>query len=256
MPTQRVAIPGALGHPLAGQLERPDPAAFPEPLAWALLAHCFTCGKDLKSLVRLARALAERGVAVLRFDFTGIGESGGAFEETTFSTHLGDITAAADWLRAQHRAPELLIGHSLGGTASLAAAREVPESQLVVTIASPSSTARFRETLERRVPALAEGGEGTITLGGRGFRLRRHLLDDLGEHRMHEAIAQLGRALMVFHSPSDESLELEQALAIFEQAAQPKSFVTLPGADHLLFSDERDAVFVADVVAAWVRRHL
>jgi len=256
MPTERVQLPGALGHPLAGQLERPDPAWFPKPLAWALLAHCFTCGKDLKSLVRLARALAERGIAVLRFDFTGIGESGGAFEETTFSTNLDDLVAAAGWLRAHHRAPEILVGHSLGGTASLAAARDVPESRLVVTIAAPSSTERFRETLERRVPELAEGGEGTITLGGRGFLLRRQLLADLGEHRMHEAIAQLGRALMVFHSPSDESLELEEALAIFDQAAQPKSFVTLPGADHLLFSDERDAIFVADVIAAWVRRHL
>ena len=256
MPTERVKIPGALGHPLAGQIERPDPAVFPEPLAWALLAHCFTCGKDLKSLVRLARALAERGVAVLRFDFTGIGESGGAFEETTFSTNLGDIVAAAGWLRVHHRAPEILVGHSLGGTASLAAARDVPESRLVVTIASPASTERFRETLERRVPVLVEGGEGTITLGGRGFLLRRPLLDDLGEHRLLEAIARLGRALMVFHSPSDESLELEEALALFDQAVQPKSFVTLPGADHLLFSDERDAVFVADVIAAWVRRHL
>lgn len=256
MPTRRVRFPGALGHELAGQLELPEPAAFPGPLSWALLAHCFTCGKDLKSFVRLARALAERGIAVLRFDFTGIGESGGAFDETTFTSNLGDIAAAARWLREHHHAPEILIGHSLGGTASLAAAHAVPESQLVVTIASPASTDRFRETLERRVPELAEGGEGTIDLGGRGFRLRRQLLDDLGEHRVHEAIAQLGRALIVFHSPSDESLELEQALAIFDAAAQPKSFVTLPGADHLLFSDERDALFVADVVAAWVRRHL
>ncbi len=256
MPSLRVRFAGTLGHELAGQLELPEPASFPEPLSWALLAHCFTCGKDLKSLVRLARALAERGVAVLRFDFTGIGESGGAFDETTFTTNLGDIAAAAGWLRAHYGAPEILIGHSLGGTASLAAARAVAESQLVVTVASPSSTDRFRETLERRVPQLVEGGEGTIALGGRGFRLRRQLLDDLGEHRVHEATASLGRALIVFHSPSDESLELEEAMRIFDAAAQPKSFVTLPGADHLLFSDERDALFVADVVAAWVRRHL
>jgi len=253
--TERLRFPGATGANLAGRLERPDGS----PRAYALFAHCFTCGKDAKAAVRISRALAERGIAVLRFDFTGLGESEGDFAGTGFSSNLEDLVAAADFLRSHYQAPQLLVGHSLGGAAALAAAARIPESRAVSTIGAPADTRHLRETLLARAPHLAEEPEteaAEVSLGGRRFRIGRGLLADLEEGRVEPAVAALGRALLLFHSPVDEIVGIEHARRLFEAAAHPKSFISLDGADHLLLADQQDSRFVAELLAAWSGRYL
>ncbi len=258
MPSVKSRFPGALGAALVGQLEWPpglpgQPAA---PRAAAVLSHCFTCGKDLKSLVRLARALAAHGIACLRFDFTGVGESEGDFAATNFTSNVGDVVAAAAFLRTERLVPAVLIGHSLGGAATLVAAQDVPECRLVATIAAPGDTAPFRETLLRLAPGLAAGGTGEIVLGGRRFPVSPALLDDLLAHDVRAAAASLGRALLVFQSPQDETVDPAAGQALFAAAREPKSFISLDGADHLMLDSEPDTRFIADVIAAWVARHI
>ncbi len=250
--TLRVEFPGALGHELAARLEMPEGP----PRAFALFAHCFSCSKDLKAVPRVTRRLAEYGIAVLRFDFTGLGESEGDFAETNFSSNLFDLLAAADYLRREHSAPQLIIGHSLGGAAVLAAANRVPESRAVATIAAPSSTQHLHDVLVELSPDLASGGEAEVHLGGQPFRVTRQFLDDLNEQRLDHAIENLGRPLLVLHSPTDNVVGIEHARHIFEHARHPKSFVSLDGADHLLVRNPRDAHFVAEVLAAWAGRYL
>lgn len=251
MRTKRHDIPGAHGHPLAARLDEPDG----EPRAYALYAHCFTCGKDVLAARRIAQELTEHGIAVLRFDFTGIGASGGDFADTNFSTNVDDLLAAAAYLRTHFTAPQLLIGHSLGGTAVLAAAEHLPEAKAVVTIASPGhpsfATSTFSEHLER----IAEAGEAHVELAGRPFRIRQQFVDDAGSHSLRDKIAGLRKALLVMHAPGDDTVPLSQAMEIFGPAKHPKSFVSLDDADHLLTRRE-DTAYVADVIAAWSRRYL
>lgn len=250
--TQRLEFPGALGHPLAARLDSPAVT----PRAYALLAHCFTCTKDLKSAVWIARTLVHHSIAVLRFDFTGIGESGGAFEETNFSSNVGDLTAAADFLRRRFRAPALLVGHSLGGTASLVAAEEIPECRAVVTLASPSDTEHFRQTVLTQAPDLAHRGKGVMDVGGVAYPVRRQLLEDLEHQHVQEHIRTLGRALLVIHSQGDETIPIEHAERIFAAARHPKAFVSLGAADHLLLQDREDAPRVGELIASWAALHL
>ncbi|MCE5246573.1 alpha/beta hydrolase [bacterium] len=250
MGTTTVRFPGGTGAWLVGKLERPDG---PE-RATALFAHCFTCGKDLKSIVRLTRELAARGVASLRFDFSGVGESEGDFAETSFSTNVADILAAADFLRGRGLAPALLVGHSLGGTATLAAAGRVAEARLVATIAAVSRADHFRETLLRLAPELPTAGRAEIVLGGRRVALGPRLLDGLDQRRLDEEIAALGKPLLVFHSPQDETVPFAEAERIFALARPPKSFLCLDGADHLLLRAEKDVRYVAAVLAAALER--
>lgn len=251
MRTKRHDIPGSHGHPLAARLDAPDG----EPRAYALYAHCFTCGKDVLAARRIAQELTEHGIAVLRFDFTGIGASGGDFADTNFSTNVDDLLAAAAYLRTHFTAPQLLIGHSLGGTAVLAAAEHLPEAKAVVTIASPGhpsfATSTFSEHLER----IAEAGEAHVELAGRPFRIRQQFVDDAGSHSLRDKIAGLRKALLVMHAPGDDTVPLSQAMEIFGPAKHPKSFVSLDDADHLLTRRE-DTAYVADVIAAWSRRYL
>jgi len=247
--SEHVRFPGALGATLAGRVDRPDG----EPAAWALFAHCFTCGKDIRSLGRLARTLAGHGVGVLRFDFTGIGASEGEFAGTTFSSNLDDLVAAADFMRRTLAAPALLLGHSLGGAAALAAARRIPEARAVAVIAAPADTSRFRENLARRFPELATTGEAELDLGSGRYRISRALLDDLARHDLEADAASLGRPLLVFHSPDDRTVPVVEGERLFAAAIQPKAFLALPGADHLLLAREDDARFVGDTLAAWLR---
>ncbi len=251
--TDRVRFEGALGERLAARLELPDG----EPRAFALFAHCFTCSKDLKAVVRISRALAERGIGVFRFDFTGLGESEGDFADTDFSSNLEDLVAAASYLGERWGGPEILVGHSLGGVAVLAAAKRVPSARLVATIGAPSDTDHLRRTLLERAPELADApgsAEAEIDLAGRRIRVRRQLLDDLARQNVEDAIGELGLPLLIFHSPVDQVVGIDHARRIYQAAKHPKSFVSLDGADHLLLDRPADARFVGEVLSAWASR--
>lgn len=250
MRVERIRFPGVSGHQLAGRLELPPGA----PRTTVLMAHCFTCSKDLRAAGWMSRHLVAAGIATMRFDFAGIGDSEGDFESTNFSTNLEDLAAAADWLRGEGLPASVLLGHSLGGAAVLAAAPELPEVRLVVTLAAPSTTTRFRAKLMARLPALAAGEAAEIVLGGQRFRITLQLLDDLDGHRLEDSISRLGKELLVIHSPSDETVSFEEGERIFALAKPPKSFLCLPGADHLLLTNPADARQVSAWLAAWVTR--
>lgn len=246
-----VRFPGAMGTDLAASLDLPSS----EPRAFAIFAHCFTCSKDTLAASRISAALATHGIAVLRFDFTGLGGSEGDFANTNFSSNLDDLVAAADWMRKHHRAPAILIGHSLGGAAVLAAAREIPEAAAIATIGAPFDPAHVRHLLTPALPEIAAAGEAQVTLAGRPFRIKKQFLDDLADRNSREAIAGLRKALLLFHSPRDTTVDIENAAQIFMAAKHPKSFVSLDDADHLLTRKE-DAAYVAAVLAAWASRYL
>lgn len=252
MRRERVRFPGSLGPDLVGKLDLPAG----EPASFALFAHCFTCSKDLKAAGRVSEELARRGIAVLRFDFTGLGESGGDFAETDFHSNLDDLVAAGDLLRSRYRAPELLIGHSLGGAAVLAAASAFPEAAAVATIGAPADTAHLRSTLSEHGETIEEKGVAEVDLGGtRRVRIGRELFDDLAEDHFGDALPDLGKALLVLHSAADGIVPIEHGRRIFTAAAEPKSFVELAEADHLLLA-ERDARYAGRVLAAWASRYV
>jgi alpha/beta superfamily hydrolase len=251
MRSERLDFPGADGAKLAARLDAPDGPV----RAYALFAHCFTCGKDVFAASRIAQALTEHGIAVLRFDFTGLGASEGEFANTNFSSNVADLVAAADYLRAAHRAPAMLIGHSLGGAAVLAAAGAIAEVKAVVTVAAPSDpshvTGLFREHLEQ----IAAAGEAQVQLAGRPFRIKRQFLDDVAAHQLKGKIAALRLALLVMHAPKDSTVDVGNAMDIFTAAKHPKSFISLDDADHLLTRKD-DAVYVANLIAAWSARYI
>jgi putative redox protein len=251
MRSERFDFPNANGEQLAARLDRPER----EPKAYALFAHCFTCGKDNLAAKRIAERLTDSGIAVLRFDFTGLGASEGEFANTTFSSNVADLVGAADHLRQMHRAPAILIGHSLGGAAVLAAAAEVPEARAVVTIAAPADPHHVTGLFRDRIEDIRREGEVEVTLAGRPFRVRREFLEDIAEQRLLDRIGHLRKALLVFHAPTDQTVGIENASRIFAAAKHPKSFVSLADADHLL-SRRGDAVYVANVIAAWAERYL
>ena len=251
MPAQRFDFPNAEGHQLAALLDRPPG----EPRAYAVFAHCFTCGKDVHAAKRIAEGLTALNIAVLRFDFTGLGSSEGEFANTTFSSNVADLVAAANELRRVARAPAILVGHSLGGTAVLAAASEVPEARAVVTIAAPSDPAHVTGLFKDQLGEISARGEVEVALAGRPFRISRSFIEDLSEHKLMERIAGLHKSLLLFHSPTDTVVGIENASQIFGAAKHPKSFVSLAGADHFL-SKRSDASYVASVIRAWAERYL
>ncbi|HEX4249884.1 MAG TPA: bifunctional alpha/beta hydrolase/OsmC family protein [Pseudonocardia sp.] len=251
MKSSKLEFAGSQGHPLAARLDLPDS----EPTAYALFAHCFTCNKDSLAAARIARSLTEFGIAVLRFDFTGLGTSGGDFGNTDFSSNVADLVNAADHLRENFAAPTLLIGHSLGGAAVLAAAHLVPEVKAVATIGAPADPAHVGHLLAEHRAEIERTGEAEVVLGGRAFRIRRQFLDDIAGQPQAERIAKLGAALLVLHSPVDEVVGVDNARRIFDTARHPKSFVAVDGADHLL-TNRADAQFVATVLAHWASRYL
>ncbi len=243
-----IEFPNAQGDVLAARLELPDGP----PDAHALFAHCFTCSKDIAAAGRISRALRARGIAVLRFDFTGLGGSEGDFANTNFSSNVQDLVAAADYLRTHHAAPQLLVGHSLGGAAVLAGARHVPETRAVATIAAPSDPAHVRRLLAGDAGRIEREGVADVALGGRTFTIKKQFLDDLEGHDLG---AGLDAALLVFHSPADELVELAHAQRLFDAAPQPKNFIALDGADHLL-TNPADSEYVAETLATWAGRYL
>lgn len=246
-----IHFPGAFGSLLAARLDLPAAT----PAAFALFAHCFTCSKDTLAASRISTALTERGFGVLRFDFTGLGGSEGDFANTNFSSNVADLVAAAAWLRENHQPPKILIGHSLGGAAVLAAAAQITEAAAVATIGAPFDPAHVRHLLAPAVAEIEAAGEGEVTLAGRKFRIKKQFLDDIGMQRSRDRIAGLRKALLIFHSPRDTTVDIENAAQIFMAAKHPKSFVSLDNADHLLTRRE-DAVYVAAVLAAWAGRYI
>jgi len=249
--SEKVTFTGGQGDELAARLDLPQGP----PKAYVLFAHCFTCSKDIFAAARIAGALAGRGFAVLRFDFTGLGHSEGEFANTNFSSNLGDLEAAAEFLRANHQAPKILIGHSLGGSAVLAAAGRVPEAAAVVTIAAPFDPAHVAANFTDAIPEIEAKGEAEVSLGGRPFRIQKHFLDDISSHNMRAAIGNLRKALLIFHGPRDTMVGIDNAAHIFGAAKHPKSFLSLDDADHLL-SRREDAMYVAEVIAAWAARYV
>lgn len=252
MQTERLTFEGATGARLSARLELP---ADEQPLAYAIFAHCFTCTKNYKAPVNISRALAQAHIAVLRFDFTGLGESEGDFSDTTFSSNVEDLVAAAEFLEREYGAAAILIGHSLGGAAVLQAAHRVPSCQAVVTINAPSEPKYVARRLKSSLEQIEKCGEAEVVLAGRSFTIKKRFLDDLSAQNMSQVIASLDRALLVFHSPDDAIVSSQNALEIFEAGHEPKSYISLPGADHLL-SRAEDSEYVGDVIAAWVARHI
>jgi uncharacterized OsmC-like protein/alpha-beta hydrolase superfamily lysophospholipase len=251
MPAERFDFPNASGERLAALMDRPAGT----PRAFALFAHCFTCGKDIRAARRIAEGLTARGIAVVRFDFTGLGASEGEFANTNFTSNVADLVAAANHLRKVERAPALLIGHSLGGAAVLAAAADVPEARAVATIAAPADPSHVTGLLKDREDEIRTRGEVEVSLAGRPFRIRREFLDDVSAQRLDEKIGKLRKALLVLHAPGDDIVGIDNASHIFLAAKHPKSFVSLADTDHLL-SKPRDSAYVADVIAAWASRYL
>ncbi|HIC80385.1 MAG TPA: alpha/beta fold hydrolase, partial [Kiloniellaceae bacterium] len=251
MKSEKLTFPGAGGEMLAARLELP---AGP-PRAYALFAHCFTCTKDIFAAARIAGALAEQGIAVLRFDFTGLGASEGDFANTNFSSNVGDLVRAADYLRETRQAPKLIIGHSLGGAAVLAAAGQVPEAVAVATIGAPAEPAHVAHHFTEAREEIEAAGEAEVLLVGRPFRIKKQFLEDIEAQRLEAAIAGMKKALIVFHAPRDQTVGIDNAGKIFTAAKHPKSFVSLDDADHLL-SRKEDAIYVAEVLGAWAARYL
>jgi putative redox protein len=249
MPAERFDFHNAEGLQLAALLDRPDAPA----RAVALFAHCFTCGKHNRAARRIADGLKQHGIAVLRFDFTGLGGSEGEFANTTFSSNVDDLIAAADHLRQTLAAPSILIGHSLGGAAVLAAAHRVPEARAVVTINAPSDPGHVTGLLADGKAASGDEDKIEVTLGGRQFHVRRAFLDDIAHQNLEARIAGLRKALLVFHAPTDDTVGIENASHIFLAAKHPKSFISLAGADHLI-NGHGDAAYVASLIAPWAER--
>ena len=251
MKNRKLEFAGHSGEMLAARLDAPDAA----PRAYALFAHCFTCGKDIFAAARISAALVERGFAVLRFDFTGLGMSDGEFANTNFSSNVADLVKAADFLRENHAAPALLIGHSLGGAAVLAAASAIDEARAVATIGAPSEPLHLQKQFADRIDEIRAEGELEVQLGGRPFCIKKQFLDDLEASSIRANVERLGRALLVMHSPVDEIVDIDNARQLYVAARHPKSFISLDNADHLL-SKRRDAEYAASVLAAWAWRYL
>jgi uncharacterized OsmC-like protein/pimeloyl-ACP methyl ester carboxylesterase len=251
VPIERFQFTGSEGQQLAASLDLPER----EPIAYALFAHCFTCGKDVLAAKRIAVALAAKGIAVLRFDFTGLGSSEGDFANSTFSSNVADLVRAADHLRETRGAPAILIGHSLGGAAVLAAAGQIPDAKAVVTIAAPSDPAHVTNFFKDKIDDIRTHGKVEVSLAGRPFSIKREFLDDVAEQSLMTHVAKLHKALLVMHAPTDDTVGIENATKIFVTAKHPKSFVSLSGADHLL-THKGDAAYVAEMIAAWATRYI
>lgn len=239
-------------HELSAQIEFP---IHQKPKAFALFAHCFTCNKNLKAVRNISKALAQQGIAVMRFDFTGLGDSEGVFSDTNFSSNVQDLVSAAEVLKERFEAPKLIIGHSLGGAAVIFAANLIPSIQAVATIGAPSSPQHVSHLFDDHLDQINTKDQAKVNIGGRSFTMKKQFLDDISSKNMQEALAKLKKPLVVFHSPQDNIVGIENAGAIYQQAFHPKSFISLDGADHLL-SNEADSNYVGNVIAGWSNRYI
>ncbi len=251
MPKEKISFPGFDGSELAALLEFPDE----NPLGYVLFAHCFSCGKDIASASRISRAMVRRGFAVMRFDFTGLGNSDGDFANTNFSSNVQDLIRGADYLRDHLKAPEIVIGHSLGGTAVLKAASSIVECKAVVTIGAPFNPEHVTKQFSISLDTIESEGEAEVDLGGRKFKIKKQFLDDVRGASVKEDLTILRKALLVCHSAVDATVSINEAEKIYRTAKHPKSFISLDKADHLLTRKE-DAEYVAATVSAWVSRYI
>ncbi|WP_226703762.1 alpha/beta hydrolase [Microbulbifer elongatus] len=246
----KVTFPNASGQTIAGILETPTTA----PTGYALFAPCFTCGKDVLAASRISRRLSELGIATLRFDFTGLGDSEGDFSETNFSSNVEDLKSAARFLRDEYQPADLLVGHSLGGAAVLAAAQDIPEAKAIVTIAAPADPDHVLKQFSCALDTIQQHGQAEVELSGRPFVIQKHFVEDVASIQ-EGYIHRLGRPLLIYHSPVDQVVSIDEAADIYNRAMHPKSFISLDDADHLLTRRE-DAIYVADTLAAWAKPHL
>ncbi len=251
MHSEKISFPGAAGAMLAARLDRPEGPT----RAAAILAHCFTCSKDIAAARRIAGRLAALGIAVLRFDFTGLGHSGGEFANTNFTSNVADLLAAADWMAGQGMPAQLLIGHSLGGAAALKAAPQIASLRAVVTIGAPADPGHVAHNFGGKLDEIRERGHAMVNLAGREIEIRKQFLEDISAASLADALPRLGAALLVLHAPRDAVVGIENASTIFLAAKHPKSFVSLDDADHLL-TREADAEYAADLISAWSSRYL
>lgn len=249
--TEPIVFSGSQGFELAARLDLP----VGEPRGYGLFAHCFSCSKDVLTAVRISKALTAHDIAVLRFDFTGLGNSQGDFANTNFSSNLEDLRHAAQYLHERYQAPKLLIGHSLGGAAVLAVASDIPEVRVVATINAPSDPSHISQWFQENLAQITADGEAEVLLAGRKFRIQKQFLQDLAEQRLLDKVAKLHCPLLIMHSPVDAVVNIEHAMHIFHAAKHPKSFLSLDDADHMV-SRPQDATFVAAVLSAWAGRYL
>jgi putative redox protein len=252
MSRSKVEFENPQGAKLAGLLEMPDQG---EPRAMAIFAHCFTCGKDIAAASRIGRALAKHGIGVLRFDFTGLGGSDGDFGNTSFSSNIEDLLAAASFLETHYQTPKLLIGHSLGGAAVLAAAHHLHSMEAVATIGAPATANHVKHLFDDQADEISASGEAEVSLAGRKFNVKSQMLKDLEQWNTPDHIRNLRKALIVFHSPVDEVVDISEAAKIYQAAKHPKSFISLDDSDHLV-SKAVDAEYIADTLVAWSSRYL
>ena len=249
--SKKLVFKGSLGDDLVARLDTPE-----SPLAYVLFAHYFTGNKDISALSRISRALNQANIALFRFDYTGLGASGGNFANTNFSSNVKDLIAAANFMRDHYQAPQIVVGHSLGGTSAIAAASDIPEVKAVATIGSPYDTAHVQHNFANHIDEINEKGEAEVILGGKKFNIKKQFLDDINNQNMPEKISNLRKALLVMHSPVDGTVSIENAQRIYELAKHPKSFISLDNADHLLMRCPKDSKYVAEVLAAWASRYL
>ena len=249
---QKLEFKNRFGHDLSARLDIPEGGNF---RALALFAHCFTCGKNLKSMGHISKGLTDQGIGVFRFDFTGLGESEGEFAETNFSSNVTDLVDAALFLKTQFQSPSIIIGHSLGGAAVLQAATHIETVNAIITIGAPCNPEHVSHLFASSEEEIIEKGEATVILAGRPFCIKKQFIDDLEDQRMTETIRRLKRPLLVLHSPIDNTVSIENAAHIFTSARHPKSFISLDNADHLL-TKKKDAIYVGQLIATWSTNYL
>lgn len=252
MPSKRVTFTNANGYTLSARLEFP---LVQKPDAYAVFAHAFTGSKSLKATRNISRSLTLNGIAVLRFDFTGLGDSEGDFSDTNFTSNVEDIIAAANYLTEHYESPKIMIGHSLGGAASIFAASQIESVRAVATIGTPSEPEHVTHLLESGIEEIEETGKAVVNIGGRSFTIKKHFLDDLKSKDMYEVLRDMKKALLVMHSPQDSVVEIDNAAKIYQAAFHPKSFITLDRADHML-TNKDDAYYAGSVIASWVLRYI
>lgn len=252
MKSQKIEFTNKDGLKLSARLELPLDT---KPYAYTIFAHCFTCSKNLKAVGNISRALTQRGIGMLRFDFTGLGRSEGEFSETNFSSNVSDLISAYDYLSCNYNSPSILIGHSLGGAAVLAASLKLREVEAVVTIGAPFQPEHVKHLFQDEFPNIEEKGEATVSIGGRPFKIKKQFIDDIQEANFEDEIANLDKALLILHSPQDMVVPIDNAAKIYKTAKHPKSFVTLDKADHLL-SNKDDSLYAGEMIASWSKKYI